>query len=264
MDAKVMFQIEYGLFILTAQENGKDNGCIINTLQQVTDSPLRVSITVNKKNYTHDMILHTGVFNISILSQKAAFDTFRHFGFQSGRDTDKMRDYMGLRRSANGLMYLATYDTNAYLSAKVFETIDLGTHTMFLADVTDGEKLSQTPSCTYNYYQSHIKPKPEEKRGQTGWRCIICGYIYEGEELPTDFICPICKHGVADFEKIESKTKTEEETTMKYVCEVCGYVYDEALGDPDNGIAAGTKWEDLPEDFVCPLCGVGKDQFAAE
>ena len=121
------------------------------------------------------------------------------------------------------------------------------------------------PSCTYNYYQSHIKPKPQEKRGQTGWRCVICGYIYEGEELPADFVCPICKHGAADFEKIEPENKQhKEETTMKYVCQVCGYVYDEALGDPDNGIAAGTKWEDLPEDFVCPLCGVGKDSFSEE
>ena len=136
MDTQVMFQIEYGLFVLTAREDGKDNGCIINTLQQVTDSPLRVSITVNKRNYTHDMILRTGVFNVSILSQKASFDTFRHFGFQSGRDTDKMKDYMGLRRSSNGVMYLESSDTNAYLSAKVFETIELGTHTMFLADVT--------------------------------------------------------------------------------------------------------------------------------
>ena len=175
-----------------------------------------------------------------------------------------MKDYMGLRRAPNGVMYLCSRDTNGYLSAKVFDTVDLGTHTMFLADVTGGEKFSDVPSCTYSYYQSHIKPKPAEKKGQTGWRCIICGYIYEGEELPADFVCPICKHGAADFEKIEPATKHEEEKTMKYVCQVCGYVYDEALGDPDNGIAAGTKWEDVPEDFVCPLCGVGKDQFAAE
>ena len=136
MDTQVMFQITYGLFILTAREGGKDNGCIINTLQQVTDSPLRVSITVNKRNYTHDMILRTGVFNVSILSQQASFDTFRHFGFQSGRDTDKMGDYMGLRRGGNGVMYLESRDTNGYIAAKVFETVDLGTHTMFLADVT--------------------------------------------------------------------------------------------------------------------------------
>ncbi len=264
MDTQVMFQISYGLFILTAREGEKDNGCIINTLQQVTDSPLRVAVTVNKRNYTHDLIRRTGIFNVSILSQEASFETFRHFGFQSGRDVNKMKDYMGLRRDANGVMYLQSRDTNGYLSAKVFDTVDLGTHTMFLADVTGGEKFSDVPSCTYSYYQSHIKPKPQEKKGQTGWRCIICGYIYEGEELPADFVCPICKHGVADFEKIEPVTKHEEEKTMKYVCQVCGYVYDEALGDPDNGIAAGTKWEDLPEDFVCPLCGVGKDQFAAE
>lgn len=268
MDTKAMFKIGYGLYVLTARENGRDNGCIINTVQQITDSPLRVSITVNKQNYTHDMIMHTGVFNVSILSEKASFETFRHFGFQSGRDVDKTKDYMGLRRGDNGVLYLSSSDTNAYLSAKVFQSVDLGTHTMFLADVTDAQVLSDVPSATYTYYQEHIKPKPQDTAApKTGWRCIICGYIYEGEELPPDFICPLCKHGVTDFEKIVPKTgtpKNEEEKTMKYVCNVCGYVYDEAIGDPDNGIAAGTKWEDLPEDFTCPLCGVGKDQFSAE
>ena len=208
MDTQVMFQISYGLFVLTAREGEKDNGCIINTLQQVTDSPLRVSITVNKRNYTHDMIQRTGVFNVSILSQEASFETFRHFGFQSGRDADKMKDYMGLRRDPNGVMYLCSRDTNGYLSAKVFDTVDLGTHTMFLADVTGAERLSDVPSCTYNYYQSHIKPKPQEKKGQTGWRCIICGYIYEGEALPADFICPICKHGAADCRQHTHNTHT--------------------------------------------------------
>ena len=185
MDTQVMFQISYGLFILTAREGEKDNGCIINTLQQVTDSPLRVAVTVNKRNYTHDLIRRTGIFNVSILSQEASFETFRHFGFQSGRDVNKMKDYMGLRRDANGVMYLQSRDTNGYLSAKVFDTVDLGTHTMFLADVTGGEKFSDVPSCTYSYYQSHIKPKPQEKKGQTGWRCIICGWAQTAMEVTT-------------------------------------------------------------------------------
>ena len=259
MDPKALFQIGYGLYVLTAKENDRHNGCIINTLQQVTDTPLRISVTVNKRNLTHDMILRSGVFNVSVLSQKATFDVFRHFGFQSGRETEKIAGFQGVAYSENGLAYLSDM-TNAYLSGKVFQTVDLGTHTLFLADLTAAEVLSDVETATYSYYQSHIKPKPQTADKQSGWRCRICGYIYEGEELPPDFICPLCKHGAVDFEKIDFNKK--ETSTMKYVCDICGYVYDEALGDPDNGIAPGTKWEDLPADFVCPLCGVGKDQFS--
>lgn len=204
MNPTTMFKLTYGLFVVTAREGEKDNGCITNTASQVTDSPNRISLTVNKANYTHDMILHTGEFNVSILSEKASFDTFRHFGFQSGRDVDKFAEYSAAVRAGNGIYYV-TDGTNAWLSAKVVQTVDLGTHTMFIAEVTDGEILTEDPSVTYTYYQSHIKPAPQApKTSKTTWVCKICGYVYEGEELPPDFICPICKHGAADFEKVVS------------------------------------------------------------
>ena len=202
MDNKLMFKIGYGLYILTAKDGEKDNGCVINTAIQVTSTPNRISVTVNKQNYTHDMIMKTGVFNISILSEKATFDVFKHFGFQSGRDVDKFTDYKAATRSENGLYYV-TGDTNAYISGKVINTLDLGTHTMFIADVTDAEVLADVPTTSYDYYQKNIKPKPEAPKKVTGYVCKICGYIYEGDPLPEDFICPICKHGAADFEKIE-------------------------------------------------------------
>ena len=202
MDNKAMFKIGYGLYILTAKEGKKDNGCVINTAIKVTSKPNRISVTVNKQNYTHDMIMKTGVFNVSILSEKATFDVFKHFGFQSGRDVDKFADYKDATRSENGLYYV-TGDTNAYISGKVINTLDLGTHTMFIADVTDAEVLADVPTTSYDYYQKNIKTKPEAPKKVTGYVCKICGYIYEGDPLPEDFICPICKHGAADFEKIE-------------------------------------------------------------
>lgn len=203
MDQKVMFKLSYGLFVLTAKEEGFDNGCIINTVMQVTSTPNRISITVNKQNKTHDMIKATGIFNVSVLAENASFDTFKHFGFQSGKSVDKFADYSAKKRSENGLLYV-TEGVNSYLSGKVVQEIDLGTHTQFIADVTAGEVLSDVPSVTYTYYQNNIKPKPEaskEKAGKTVWVCKICGYVYEGEELPADFVCPLCKHGAADFEK---------------------------------------------------------------
>lgn len=199
MDKKAMYRLSYGLFVVTAKEGMKDNGCITNTVMQVTSMPNRISLAVNKENYTHDMIVNTGMFNVSVISEQATFELFRHFGFQSGRDTDKFADYKNMSRSENGLYYV-TVGINAVISAKVYQMIDMGTHTLFLADVEDSMVLSEIPSATYAYYQDHIKPKPEKK--QTGWRCRICGYVYEGEELPADFICPICKHGAEDFEKI--------------------------------------------------------------
>ncbi len=208
MNEKTMFQLTYGLFVLTAREGGKDNGCIINTAGQVTASPNRISIAVNKGNYTHDMILRTGQFTLSILSEDADFSIFQRFGFQSGRDTDKFAGYPEAKRGANGILYV-TEGTNGYICGKVEQTLDLGTHTLFIAAVEDMDVLSGTPSATYAYYHAHIKPQPAaapssaEKTGKTVWRCTICGYIYEGEELPADFICPICKHPASDFEKVE-------------------------------------------------------------
>ena len=167
MDMTAMFKLSYGLFVVTAKEGEKDNGCITNTAGQVTDTPNRITLTVNKGNYTHDMILRTGVFNVSILSEKASFDTFKHFGFQSGRDVDKFADYAAAERSANGLYYI-TEGTNAYLSAKVVDTMDLGTHTLFLADVTDGEVLDGAASATYAYYTPASSPPLQRRRRQAG------------------------------------------------------------------------------------------------
>lgn len=204
MDKKAMYNLSYGLFVLTSAWEGKDNGCIINTAVQVTSEPNRISIAVNKANYTQEMVLKSGKFNVSVLSEAAGFDLFRHFGFQSGRETDKFADFSDCRRSANGLYYV-TSGTNAYLSATVEQTIDLGSHTLFIAAVDDMDVLSSVPSATYAYYQSQIKPKPAQPAapaGKTAWRCTVCGYIYEGEELPAEFICPLCKHPASDFEKI--------------------------------------------------------------
>lgn len=204
MDRKVMYQLSYGLFVLTSAASGRESGCIINTAGQVTSEPNRISIAVNKSNFTHDLVKESGKFNLSILSESAGFDAFKHFGFQSGRETDKFGGYEGCRRSANGLYYI-TAGTNGFLSATVEQTLDLGTHTLFIAGVDDMERLSDLPSATYAYYQSRIKPQPEKSvapAGKNVWRCRVCGYTYEGEELPEDFICPLCKHPASDFEKV--------------------------------------------------------------
>ena len=200
-DRKITRQFSYGLFVLTAREGGKDNGCIINTAIQAASEPLRISIAVNKANYTHDMVARTGAFGISFLSEEATFETFQRFGFQSGRDVEKLEG-VPFARSKEGIPYL-TEGVNGFLTAKVVQSIDLGSHTMFIAEITDAKVLSKAPSLTYAYYFAHIKPKPEAKvEKKTGWVCTICGYIYEGEELPPDFICPLCKHPASDFKKL--------------------------------------------------------------
>ena len=198
MDNSVMFKISYGLYVLTARDDEKANGCIINTLQQVTATPNKVTIAINKTNHTHHMIMTTKKFNISILSEKATFEIFKHFGFQSGKNVDKFDGYPA-DTGKNGVPYIKK-GTNGFLSGDVISSVDLGTHTLFLANVTDGENLSNDNSVTYDYYQKHIKEAPQKK--SKGWVCRICGYIYENENLPPDFICPICKHGAADFEKL--------------------------------------------------------------
>ena len=203
MNKKAMYQLSYGLFVLTSAFDGRDGGCIINTGIQVTSEPNRISIAVNRSNFTKELVEKSGKFNLSILSEAADFKTFRHFGFQSGRDVDKFAGYTDCKRSANGLWYVTT-GTNAYISATVEQTVDLGSHTLFLAAVDDMDVLSGVPSATYAYYQSNIKPKPAQQpsSGKTAWRCTVCGYVYEGEELPADFICPLCKHPASDFEKV--------------------------------------------------------------
>jgi len=233
MDKTAMYKLSYGLFVLTAKEDAKDNGCIINTAIQAASAPNQISICVNKANYTHDMIMRTGIFNVSILSQQVKFELIKHFGFQSGKDVNKFADFSMCKRGENGVYYI-TEGTNAYISVKVGKTEDLGSHTMFVGEVTDMEVLSDYPSVTYEYYMNNIKPKPQEvgktEDGKTIWRCTICGYEYVGEELPEDFICPICKHPASDFEKvINNNDNIKEETKMeKWVCPVCGYVHEGA------------------------------------
>jgi len=203
MDNNALFKIAYGLFVLTANDGQKDNGCIINTLSQVTSNPLQVTIAVNKLNYTHDIIQNTGKFTASVINEAADFEIFKRFGFQSGKTVDKFQDFKDTIQTVNGTLAV-TLGTNAYISANVVEKFDVGTHTIFLAKVEDAKILSDIPSATYSYYQEHIKPKADKKpvSAKTVWRCKICGYEYEGDELPDDFVCPICKHGKVDFEKV--------------------------------------------------------------
>ena len=203
MDKKAMHNLTYGLFVLTTELNGKQNGCIINTAAQVTSEPNRISIAVNKANYTHDMIKESGKFTVSIISENATFDLFRHFGFVTGKEVDKFADFKDYKEGENKIPYI-TKGTNAYISAEVEKVEELDTHTLFIGRVTDMKVLSEDPSATYTSYMENIKPKPEktQKNGKTIWRCTICGYEYEGEELPEDFICPLCKHPASDFEKV--------------------------------------------------------------
>ncbi len=208
MDTKAMYKLSYGLFVCTAVKGEKKNGCIINTAIQVASDPNRISIAVNKANFTHDIIKETGKCNISVLSTEAKFDTFKHFGFQSGRDVDKFAaDYpeSAYGIADNGIPYIKE-GTNAYFSLKVEQEVDLGSHTLFICEPEFMTVLSDASSCTYEFYQKNIKPKPEPvgttPKGEIIWKCMICGYEYVGEDLPDDFICPICKHGKDDFEKI--------------------------------------------------------------
>lgn len=196
---ETLFKLSYGLFVLSARDGEKDNGCIINTVMQVTDTPLQIAVGINKDNYTYEMIKKTGTFNVSVLTEEVPFSVFENFGFKSGRTEDKFSSFENKERSENGIFYLTKY-TNAYISAKVVNTVDCGTHMMLIAEVTDAKTLSEAPSVTYDYYFKNIKPKPEAKK--KGYVCKICGYVYEGDPLPEDFICPLCKHPASDFEPL--------------------------------------------------------------
>ena len=201
-DPAALFKLSYGLFVISTREGDRDNGCITNTTIQAASGPNRLAIAVNKANYTHDLIVRTGVFNVSVLTESAEFDLFKRFGFASGRDTDKYAGFEDVKRTSNGLLAI-TKSTNAVFSCKVVSVTDCGSHSIFLADITESEVLSSEPSVTYEYYFAHIKPKPQRSdTPKTKWVCKICGYEYEGEELPDDFICPLCKHGKDDFEKV--------------------------------------------------------------
>ncbi|MBE5744400.1 MAG: flavin reductase [Clostridiales bacterium] len=199
--ANPMNNISYGLFVVTTKNQAKHNGCITNTVMQVTTTPNVITLAVNKQNYTHDLIMESKIFNVSIISEKANFELFKHFGFQSGRDVDKFDGFTDCKLASNGLYYI-TKGVNTVISAKVIKTEDLGTHTLFIAEVTDSFIIDEAPSATYAYYFANIKPKPQAKVTKTLWRCNICGYEEEVEELPDDFECPLCKHPKSDFTKI--------------------------------------------------------------
>ena len=200
MDTKALSKIGYGLYVLTTNYDNIDNGCIINTVQQVTGDPLRLSIVVNKNNYTHDLILDSCVFNINVLTTETPFKVFEHFGFQSGRNVNKFADCEQELRAVNNVLYLPKH-INAYFACRVMKSIDLGTHTMFIADVLDAVNVNDLDSVTYDYYQKNIKPKKKVTKGC--WVCKVCGWVYEGERLPDDIVCPICKHGKEEFEYVE-------------------------------------------------------------
>ena len=199
VEASALFNISYGLYVVTTNDGEKDNGCIVNTVVQVTASPLKVAVTVNKQNYTCETIVKTGVLNVNCLTESAPFSTFERFGFKSGRTADKFGGE-NLKRSANGLVVLSE-NVNSFFSLAVEEKIDSGTHITFICSVEEAANLSKGETMTYSYYHKNVKPKPAPKAAK-GFICKICGYVYEGETLPPDFVCPWCKHGAADFEPV--------------------------------------------------------------
>ena len=247
MDQKALWKLTYGLYLLTARENGRDNGCIINTAMQVAENPVRVAVSVIRGSLTHDMVKATGLFALSALTVDAPFDLYRHFGMQSGRDADKFAGRSDVTRTDSGLLRLQE-NAAAWLACRVTDSVDLGTHTLFIGEVTDGEALSDRPPCTYAHYQSDVKPKPATMK-KKGWVCSVCGYVYEGDEVPEDFLCPLCRHGKQDFvlQEIASVPENAEKALEKWVCTVCGYVHE---GDAP------------PE--VCPLCRVPADKFVRQ
>ena len=198
-DMTALFRIGYGLYVVTSNDGKKDNGLIVNTVTQLTDTPNRIAVNINKANYSHHVIKQTGVLNVNCLSVDAPFSVFQQFGFQTGRSVDKFAGQK-VYRSDNGLIFLDKY-INAFMSLKVEQYVDLGTHGMFICSVTEARVMNDLDTMTYTYYQKNVKPKPETD-GKKGFVCKVCGYIYEGDELPDDFICPLCKHGAADFEPI--------------------------------------------------------------
>ncbi|MDD6284285.1 MAG: flavin reductase [Firmicutes bacterium] len=199
-DLTALFKIGYGLYVVTSNDGKKDNGLIVNTVSQVTSSPNRVAVCINKQNYSHHVIKQTGIMNVNCLSVDAPFSLFENFGFQSGRTVDKFADKEPFR-SDNGLAFLPNY-INSFMSLKVEQYVDLDTHGMFICSVTEARVISDKETMTYTYYQDNVKPKPNTE-GKKGWVCKVCGYVYEGDKLPDDFVCPLCKHGAADFEPIK-------------------------------------------------------------
>jgi flavin reductase (DIM6/NTAB) family NADH-FMN oxidoreductase RutF len=199
-DLTALFNIGYGLYVVTSNDGKKDNGLIVNTVTQVTNTPNRIAVTINKANYSHHVIKQTGIMNINCLTTEAPFKVFEQFGFVSGRNVDKFANCEPLR-SDNGLVFLPRY-INSFMSLKVEQYVDLDTHGMFICAVTEARVISDKETMTYTYYQNNVKPKPATE-GKKGFVCKICGYVYEGDTLPEDIVCPLCKHGAADFEPIK-------------------------------------------------------------
>ena len=200
INASALYTIGYGLYVVTTNDGKRDNGLIVNTVTQVTSTPNRVAVTVNKSNYSHDIIKSTGKLNVNCLTVEAPFSVFESYGFRSGRDTDKFSG-KSVKRTENGLVVLDEY-INAYISLEVEQYVDLDTHGMFICTVTEAQKVNDEESMTYSFYHKNVKPKPETEK-KKGYVCKICGYFYEGETLPDDFVCPICKHGAEDFEPLK-------------------------------------------------------------
>ena len=198
-DLTALFNIGYGLYVVTSNDGKRDNGLIVNTITQVTNTPNRIAVTINKDNYSHHVIKQTGVMNVNCLSVDAPFSVFERFGFQSGRNTDKFAGF-DFGRSDNGLAFLNLY-INSFMSLKTVDYVDLGTHGMFICEITEARVMSDRETMTYTYYQKNVKPRPQTE-GVKGYVCKVCGYVYEGETMPDDFVCPLCKHGASDFEKI--------------------------------------------------------------
>jgi flavin reductase (DIM6/NTAB) family NADH-FMN oxidoreductase RutF len=197
MNPKALYNLTYGLYLLSTREEGKDYGCIINTAVQVARDPDRIAISVQNNNKTCEVLKRTELFNLTAITEDAPFDLFKQFGMQSARDVEKFRGYPGVDRAPNTLPILSRHG-NMYLSVYVDQVMDLGSHTLFIGQILDGEVLSNKPSCSYGHYQANIKPKTK-KAAAKQWECRICGHIYEGEEVPDDYLCPLCKHGKEDF-----------------------------------------------------------------
>lgn len=244
VDNAAFNKFSYGCEILTTRVDGKDYGCVINTAGQITSSdPKKITISCIKANHTCDMVAQAGIFNLSILSEDVTYDMFKHFGFQSGRDVDKFADWPDELRTQNGVRYIGQH-VNAVLSARVIDSRDCGTQMLYIAEVVEAHVLSDAPSCTYSYYHAHIKPKKQPAPPTVeGWICKVCGYFYEGAELPADFVCPLCKHGPEDFEHYVPAVVNKKKG---WLCTICGHFY---------------EGEELPADYVCPICHHGADAF---
>ena len=247
----LLFKITYGLYVLSAKEGKKSNACVINTVMQQTAVPETISVTINKDNYTHDLVKKSGVCAVSVLDTSTTFALIQNFGMQSGRDgIDKFEEYKTLD-TKSGIKVLDDYSLG-YMELKVLSECDMGTHTMFICEISESvtSDINKNQPLTYAYYHAYVKPQPQAKQGVEMWVCKVCGYMHEGEPAD-DYICPLCKHGKADFEKFVPRSNnvvSSDDCELKWVCSICGYSQDD---EPAN-------------DFICPLCNHGKADFIKE